>query len=157
MADVLPLLNILNSFQEGRSHLAIVCPRKPGFHSNRPDVGPQAAGRRGSRSSSSGQGYDLVRETSNSSTSSNDANGSGDDDNSSRHRFRRMFRRKASRSISSADGKSLKSYKDNAEKAERGEMDIELSSKMALNIPLEEDMPMGIVSPSLSSLISLLA
>ncbi|KAH9817697.1 hypothetical protein DFH28DRAFT_962728 [Melampsora americana] len=29
VADNMPLLNILNSFQEGRSHLAIVCPRQP--------------------------------------------------------------------------------------------------------------------------------
>jgi metal transporter CNNM len=27
----LPLLQILNTFQEGRSHIAIVCRRKPGF------------------------------------------------------------------------------------------------------------------------------
>lgn len=28
----LPLLQILNTFQEGRSHMAIVCRRKPGFN-----------------------------------------------------------------------------------------------------------------------------
>lgn len=140
----MPLLNILNSFQEGRSHLAIVCPRKPGFY-NRPNVGPQAATSTRSHSGS-GQGYDLVPESSRSSNSSGEQNASGDE-GSAKHRFTQMFRRKRSRSTSSADAKSLKSLKDNAERAERGEMDdIELSSKMALNVPLEEDMPMGIVS-----------
>ena len=32
VSEDLPLLQILNTFQEGRSHMAIVCRRKAGFH-----------------------------------------------------------------------------------------------------------------------------
>ena len=32
VSEDLPLLQILNTFQEGRSHMAIVCRRKAGFN-----------------------------------------------------------------------------------------------------------------------------
>lgn len=45
VSEDLPLLQILNTFQEGRSHMAIVCRRKPGFNplGGRPSDNPDGA------------------------------------------------------------------------------------------------------------------
>ncbi|KAM0752900.1 DUF21-domain-containing protein [Meredithblackwellia eburnea MCA 4105] len=124
VSEDLPLLQILNTFQEGRSHMAIVCRRKPGFN---------PLGSRISQTTSKDPLTDREKlEQADSDMEKGEATGE-------QSMLRNLFSRKRSGS-SSPSSEELKDDKGNA-----GAWPGSKASSL-INLPVDDDSPVGVIT-----------